>query len=397
IILKNVDLLKDRDGNILGGIESFIDITEQKQATVELEESERRFKSLVFNIPGAVYRCSNDPDWKMQYISREIENLCGYSADDFIESRVRSFTSVIHPQDIDLVNNTIQKSVQKMAPYTIEYRLIHKDGYIKWVHEKGSGIFDRQNKLLWLNGVIIDITERKELDRLKDEFLSNVSHELRTPLSITKEGISLVMDGIPGEINSSQRDILKTAKDNVERLTKIINDLLDISKLDARKIKLEKTNFKIYDLTIKAYDMFKNMAEDKGLNFTLKDSSKESIVYADEARIMQVFTNLISNALKFTEQGKIEIAIQDREKELECSISDTGRGISKQDLPKVFNRFEQFGRTPGPGIKGTGLGLAISKSIIDMHGGRIWVVSEEGNGSRFIFTLPKLEKKQEGG
>ncbi|MDP8253958.1 MAG: ATP-binding protein [Candidatus Kaelpia aquatica] len=243
---------------------------------------------------------------------------------------------------------------------------------------------------LYLVESFMDITKRKEVEQLKDEFISTVSHELRTPLSIIKEGISLVLDEIPGKINKDQKDILQTAKDSTGRLTKIINSLLDISKFEAKKVELERTDVKMSDLAGKVYDMFKNLIEDKGLSFTLKDLSEESMVYIDEDKVVQVFTNLVGNALKFTKQGKIDIIVKDVGSEVECMVFDTGIGIAKKDLPNVFNKFEQFGRTPGPGIKGTGLGLSISKNIVEIHGGQIWVESELGKSTKFIFTLPKI-------
>ncbi len=395
IISKNADILKDREGNILGGIESFEDITEQKEIDKIIEESEEKFRTLVANIPGVVYRCNNDVNWTMNYISNNIVELSGYPATDFIENRVRSFTSIIYPEDRDRVDAVIQGAADKREAYIIEYRIIHKDGYLKWVYEKGQGIFNQNNRLLYLDGAIFDITERKEVERIKDDFLSTVSHELRTPLSITKEGISLILDQIPGKINKDQNDILKTAKDNINRLAKIINDLLDISKMEAKRLELNRKDVDISELIEKTFKMFKNSAAERGINLKVKKPKESIALLIDEDKIIQVFTNLIGNALKFTEQGKIEIIVNDVGKEVECSVLDTGRGISKEDLPKVFDRFQQFGRTPGPGIKGTGLGLSISKSIVEMHGGSIWVESELGKGTKFTFTLPKTDSKQE--
>jgi len=393
IISKNVDILKDREGNILGGIESFGDITEQKKIDKIIEESEEKFRTLVANIPGVVYRCSNDKDWTMGYISDDIVNLSGYPSTDFINNDVRSFKSIVHPEDRENLNSFIQKSIERKDSYIIEYRIIHKKGYIKWVYEKGQGVFDEDGKLTWLDGAIFDITERKEVEHIKDEFLSTVSHELRTPLSITKEGISLVLDQIPGKTNKEQNDILQTAQDNINRLAKIINDLLDVSKIEARKVELERKDVEVPVLLDKLSKMFKGSANERGVNLKFKSYQKNVKFYVDEDKIIQVFTNLIGNSLKFTEKGKIEIEVNDVGGDVECSVSDTGRGMSKEDLPKVFDKFQQFGRTSGPGIKGTGLGLSISKSIIEMHGGKIWVESELGKGTKFIFTLPKIDVK----
>ena len=365
------------------------DITEQKNIDRIIEESEEKFRTLVANIPGVVYRCNNDEDWIMSYISNGIFDLSGYPINDFINNEVRSFSSVIYPDDRGEVDSFIQKAIARREPYVIEYRIIHKNGYIKWVYEKGQGVFDKDDKLLWLDGAIFDITERKETERIKDDFLNTVSHELRTPLSIAKEGISLVLDQIPGKINKEQDDILQTAKDSINRLAKIINDLLDTSKIEARKIELEREDIEAQVLLDMISKMFKSSAGERGINLKFKSYQENTKLYVDKDKVIQVFTNLVGNALKFTEKGKIEVAIHDIGRDIECSVSDTGRGISKEDLPKVFDKFQQFGRAPGPGIKGTGLGLTVSKGIIEMHGGRIWVESELGKGTKFIFILPK--------
>ncbi|MDP8233371.1 MAG: ATP-binding protein [Candidatus Saelkia tenebricola] len=234
----------------------------------------------------------------------------------------------------------------------------------------------------------IDITERKEIEKLKDEFISTVSHELRTPLSIIKEGISLVLDGILGDINDQQSDILITAKENINRLARIINDLLDISKIEAGKIDLVKEKVNIVDLINEVVATFKIEAEKKGLKIKSELVDKEITVYSDRDKILQVLINSIGNSLKFTEVGGITVSLRKKDHEIECAVHDTGGGISKEDLPQIFGKFKQVGRTPGPGIKGTGLGLNISKGIIETHDGKIWVESEINKGTTFYFTLP---------
>ncbi|MDD5691279.1 MAG: ATP-binding protein, partial [Candidatus Omnitrophica bacterium] len=136
---------------------------------------------------------------------------------------------------------------------------------------------------------------------------------------------------------------------------------------------------------------FENLAKEKHLEIRADLPKGQSLnLYVDEDRVMQVFTNLIGNSLKFTEKGHINISLVQREDEMEFTVSDTGIGIAAEDLPKIFTKFLQFGRTPGAGEKGTGLGLSIAKGLVELHGGRIWVESEVGKGSKFIFTLPKL-------
>ena len=236
--------------------------------------------------------------------------------------------------------------------------------------------------------------ELKELDRLKSDFVSTASHELRTPLSITKEGIAIVLSGVTGRINKRQRELLKTSEENLERLKRIINDLLDISKIELGKLELSMSLVDLSLMVKHVCSQWKPELDKK--EQTLNTSIAESPVniYLDIDKIIQVLHNLISNAVKFTpERGTITVELKDREGSAEVSVSDTGKGIAKDDLPKVFSKFYQFGRIEAPGEKGTGLGLAISKGIIQMHQGTINVESQVSKGSKFTFTLPRRDEE----
>lgn len=240
----------------------------------------------------------------------------------------------------------------------------------------------------------------EELDRLKSEFVSTVSHELRTPLSITKEGISLILDGIPGEINEKQIKILTTARNNIDRLARIINDLLDISRIESGKMKLKKELVNIKGLVQQVATAFQPKIQEKGLELKVALPKEKIDIYADSDRIIQVLTNLAYNSIKFTEKGYIKIAVSEKENELECSVSDTGIGISPDNLSRLFNKFLQFGRIAGAGEKGTGLGLSIAKQIVKMHNGDMWAESpferkkdDFGPGAKLTFNLPKYTPK----
>ncbi len=232
--------------------------------------------------------------------------------------------------------------------------------------------------------------ELLKLDTLKSEFVSVVSHELRTPLSIIKEGVSLVLDGVIGSINPTQTKILITSKNNIDRLARIINSLLDISKIESGRVELKKKTVDLRVLLKNAVALFEAKAKEKGLELKVSLPEEGQLnLFVDEDRIIQVFTNLIGNSLKFTEKGHIDISLVQKDKEVEFTVSDTGIGISAEDLPKLFRKFMQFGRVAVDGEKGTGLGLSIAKGLIELHNGRIWVESESGKGTKFIFTLPK--------
>ncbi len=231
--------------------------------------------------------------------------------------------------------------------------------------------------------------ELVKLDELKSGFISTVSHELRTPLSIIKEGISLVLDKIPGDVNEKQSKILEISKYNIDRLARIIDSLLDISKMEAGKLNLKRGLIDISKVVRDVAKSFESKIRKKGLEMRLDIDDVTGSVWADPDGITQVLTNLIANAIRFTSAGQIGISCKDKGDGVVCSVSDTGVGISKKDMPKVFEKFQQFGRTAGAGDKGTGLGLSIVKSMIDLHNGAIWVESEPGKGSSFTFKLHK--------
>ncbi len=230
----------------------------------------------------------------------------------------------------------------------------------------------------------------QKLDELKSEFVSVVSHELRTPLATMREFTSILSDEIPGKLTKEQKQYTDIIKDSIDRLTRLITNLLDISNLEAGKIELKKTLVNFSDWVTGILATFKSQADEKHIELKMRIPTPGIDICVDPDRITQVFINLIDNALRFTpESGQLTVEIKDMEKEMECSVADTGIGISEQDLPKVFDKFQQFGRIPGSGEKGTGLGLSIAKNIVEMHHGKIRVESKMGAGTKFTFTPPK--------
>ncbi len=231
----------------------------------------------------------------------------------------------------------------------------------------------------------------KQLDKLKSDFLSTVSHELRTPIAIMREGVALCLEGIAGEITDTQRDLLTDTMDNMDRLTRLVTDLLDISKIEAGKLKLRRSSVDLCDILKKVYQNYESQAKEKAIQLNFECLQKSIKLFIDKDKVIQIFTNLISNALRFTDpNGEIKINIKDGTDYVECCVSDTGVGIAKDNLNKMFSKFEQFGRVDGPGYKGTGLGLAICKGLVEKHGGKIWVDSKLKKGTKFWFTLQKV-------
>lgn len=232
--------------------------------------------------------------------------------------------------------------------------------------------------------------ELEKLSQLKSDFVSMVSHELRTPLATIKQGIFLVLNEVQGKINEKQKRVLKVSNDNIDRLLRLINDLLDISKIEAGKIELKKALIDLASLVKDTCARWKLESDQKQQSLQVYMPESPMNVSIDPDRIIEVLGNLISNAIKYTpKKGKIRVELKDKGEQVDVSVSDTGMGIAKEDLPKVFSKFQQFNRMAGPGTQGTGLGLAITKDLIQMHGGSIKVESELDKGSKFTFSLPK--------
>ena len=236
--------------------------------------------------------------------------------------------------------------------------------------------------------------ELQKLDKLKTDFINMASHELRTPLTIIKEAISQVLDGIHGQLTLEQKKVLTICFGGIERLKHLVDDLLDISKIEAGKLELKKEWVDLIILAREVSALFGPKVKSIGLELKENFCSPTAMAYIDKDNIVRVFTNLIGNALKFTGEGHIEIFVKDKPDCVECYVADTGRGISEEDSLRVFGKFEQFGDYPKAKEKGTGLGLNICKKIIELHQGEIWMESVLGKGTKFAFTLPKNTEKE---
>jgi signal transduction histidine kinase len=226
-------------------------------------------------------------------------------------------------------------------------------------------------------------------EKKKSDVISTVAHEMRTPLSLVKSSLSVVIDGVTGEINDEQRKCLATARSSVERLDRLVGNILDISRIESGRFEIERAPLDIREVIAHVESLFERRASDSGLELRVELPGEGLIVDGDRDRMTQVFVNLVGNALKFTEKGRITMSARDVGDFVECAVEDTGVGIDKGHLKRLFDKFSQFGEGAVRGEKGVGLGLAITKGIIDMHGGSIEVESTAGRGSRFIIRLPK--------
>lgn len=240
------------------------------------------------------------------------------------------------------------------------------------------------------NDLAKNLEKLETFDRQKTEFLSMVSHELRTPLAVMGEGTSILLDGIAGEINDVQQDVLTDIQNNIDRLVRMISDLLDLSKIESGKIILRRSTVNLKDVVRQVENGICKQAIQKGIQVKIDVPDPFPKIFADEDKIIQICNNLISNAIRYTDEGgQISLSLKDESDQIVCKVSDTGAGIPREHIEKLFTRFGRFGDVKGDGYKGTGLGLVIVKALIEKHGGQITVESEVGKGSTFTFTMHK--------
>lgn len=232
--------------------------------------------------------------------------------------------------------------------------------------------------------------ELQRLNKVKSDFVSAVSHELRTPLTSIKGYASILMTGKLGEVSAAQKERLEKIDKHSNNLTRLINNLLDIARIESGRVQMEIKEISIKELLDSIIDVIAHQVKEKGISLKINTKTRTDKIKADSGQLERVLLNLLSNAIKFTpEKGRVTIYVKDRRDSIEFSVEDTGIGIPKQDLEKVFEEFFRSDNAPAQKVQGTGLGLSLVKKIIEAHKGAIWVESELGKGAIFSFTIPK--------
>jgi PAS domain S-box-containing protein len=320
-------------------------------------------------------------------IGKNCKTIFGAGLAEIVE-KTREFSDEVFTTELELAHGNIGKAVATG---------IHKDTFQS--EDKGIGSVI----------LIRDITSEKEVDRMKTDFISTVSHELRTPLTsvrgftevIKKKLNEEIFPHLASEKNRKTMTSMSRIRENLEiilsegeRLTALINDVLDISKLEAGKVDWKMEKFRLSDIIERAIEASSSLFEQKRLPFIKDIADGLPEVIGDKDRLMQVVINLFSNAVKFTEKGFVTCRVRKAVGEIVVSVIDTGIGIGEADRERVFEKFRQAGDTLTDKPTGTGLGLSICKQIIEYHGGRIWAEGELGKGSAFSFAIPCSPDKE---
>lgn len=266
-----------------------------------------------------------------------------------------------------------------------------KEDTKKVLRSSSAVIEDENGQTIGMVTVLNDVTKQKEIDEMKTQFLSNVTHELRNPIGAIKQSISVILEETAGPLTEPQKKFLSNAKRNLERLGALIDDILDLAKLEAKKMEIKPKLTPIETVVDEVFETLNTWVTNKGISLIKNIQENLPEIHIDPDRIIQVLMNIISNAIKFTpKDGTITVGVKTSEQGdfMEISITDTGVGIPESDLPKIFGKFQQAKNRSAGDTSGTGLGLAIAQEIVHLHKGKIGVNSEEGKGTTFTFTLP---------
>ncbi|MFH1361250.1 MAG: HAMP domain-containing sensor histidine kinase [bacterium] len=298
-------------------------------------------------------------------------------------------TGPIQAGNITLSPAELMQSVYNKAVFaTVSFLLFAATIYYfsKLLNEHRAALAQKNKQLL--NA----LEELKGIDQLKDEFITTASHELRTPLAIIRENLSLITDKIVGNVNKEQAELCDSARANIDRLTKILDNILDISKIESAPLEFKRSMVDVVLVAKKAGELLEGRAKEKNIGLEVK-LPKEAFAYIDPDQIIRVFINLLDNAIKYSRVGdRVTLLLEDLGREVQCSVSDTGPGIAKENHAKIFSRFTRIPDEDGVAKeRGSGLGLSICRATLELHGGKLKVESEIGKGAKFIFTLPKVK------
>jgi PAS domain S-box-containing protein len=411
------------------------DITHRKQIELALKESEERYALVVQGSGEGIWEVNMTTN--QAYASPRYKEILGYEESETVFERFQDWENALHPDDLNRVREAVAVHFSQRGSFQQEFRLRKKNGDYCWVLSVAQGIWDEAGNPIRMAGSIQDITDRKlaeaelqklaqqlqqlnqELEtrvetrtaqlqtmndqlsltnaelarvtRLKDEFLANMSHELRTPLNSILGLSEVLEEGIHGSLNEYQLKSLETITRNGKHLLSLINDILDLAKIESGKIELELAPVSLRILCKSSLAFVKEQALKKRIQLSSQIPNNLPLANLDERRMRQVLINLLSNAVKFTPaQGRVCVEVRcENERDLVLSVTDTGIGIAPENQSKLFQSFVQIDSSLSRSYEGTGLGLALVKKLTELHGGTVSVESEVEQGSCFCIRIPQ--------
>jgi len=334
-----------------------------------------------------------DADGLVTVVNPAAERLLGVQEEGCIGQPLWTLYARFPPQVVDEVQKIIQKLGVGRPPaqLTLE-RELGREKRILSAHF--APVVTEQEEFSGVVTVLRDITREREIAQAKNEFISIVAHELRTPMTSIKGYTDLILKKAVGPLTEAQENFLRVVKSNVDRLAALVSDLLDISRIEAGRVKLNLQPLRLEEITRDVVSTLERAIHERNLTIEVNIPQDLPWVRGDRDRLVQVLTNLLSNAYQYTEAGgHITVSLHRRDGMVQVDVTDTGIGIAPEDQERIFERFFRADHELVRRQSGTGLGLPIVKSIVEMHGGRIWVKSELGKGSTFSFTLPIAEEK----
>lgn len=373
------------------------DAVERIRIEDDLREQQRRLRTLIHNLPGAVYRAEPGGDWDLCYLSEPIEGITGYERRELLEGRP-PFLRLIHEADRARVRDEVERALRERTAFVVTYRIQAKDGEERWVWERGKGVFDSTGEAIALEGILFDVTEERrgardeerllqrlqEAVHLRDEFLLVASHELRTPLTPLNIELQRLLRVLPRE----RRDLVARvdrAFRQVDRLWRITEGMLDVSRIGAGRLQLELDVVDLGDLVREVVETFEEEAARRGVEVRVEAEEGVRGLW-DNHRLRQVFENLVSNAIRFGAGRPVDVRVERRGDVARVTVRDRGIGIEPGQLEAIFQRyaravsFREYG--------GLGLGLFLTRKLVQAHGGAVWAEHADGYGSTFIVELP---------
>ena len=407
----SVTALRDDQDAIIGYLLIGTDNTARKQIESDRQQLAQRLRDHQF-YTRTLFECNidaimtTDPDGIITDVNKQMELLTACTRDELIGSPFREYFT-----DHVLAEASINLVLSKKTLTNYELTACARDGKETMVSYNATTFYDRNRKLQGVFAAARDVTERKRLDQIlrekndelesaklaaektnltKSEFLANMSHELRTPLNSIIGFSEVLQDQFFGAINKKQSDYVDNILTSGKHLLSLINDILDLSKVESGKMELELSTFSVREIVDASLMMLMDRAQKGGISINMDLKPQADVqIKADRRKLKQILFNLISNAVKFTMTGGAVTVLGEREGDfINITVVDTGVGIREEDIPKLFKPFTQLESVYTKAYEGTGLGLALNKQLVELHGGRVWVESLFGVGSRFGFSIP---------